>query len=54
MFTDLPEPPDEVRDLWDSSMAERVGTMLDGEHRVAFLYRTPDTSTFRVSLSYWA
>ncbi|CAB4959879.1 unannotated protein [freshwater metagenome] len=47
MFTDLPEPPDEVRDLWDSSMAERVGTMLDGEHRVAFLYRTPDTSTFR-------
>lgn len=28
-------------------MAERVGTMLDGEHRVAFIYRTPDTSTFR-------
>lgn len=47
MFTDLPEPPGEVRDLWDSTMAERVGTMLDGEHRVAFLYRTPDTSTFR-------
>jgi hypothetical protein len=47
MFTDLPEPPGEVKDLWDSSMAERVGTMLDGEHRVAFVYRTPDTSTFR-------
>ena len=47
MFTDLPEPPREVKDLWDSSMAERVGTMLDGEHRVAFVYRTPDTSTFR-------
>ena len=47
MFTDLPDPPDQVRDLWDSSMAERVGTMLDGEHRVAFVYRTPDTSTFR-------
>ena len=51
MFTDLPEPPEEVRDLWDSSMAERVGTMLDGEHRVAFLYRTPDTSTFRYRVS---
>ena len=47
MFTDLPEPPSEVRDLWDSSMADRVGTMLDGDHRVAFVYRTPDTSTFR-------
>ena len=47
MFTDLPEPPGSVKDLWDSSMAERVGTMLDGEHRVAFVYRTPDTSTFR-------
>ena len=47
MFTDLPEPPREVKDLWDSSMAERVGTMLDGQHRVAFVYRTPDTSTFR-------
>jgi len=47
MFTDLPEPPQEVKDLWDSSMAERVGTMMDGEHRVAFVYRTPDTSTFR-------
>ena len=47
MFTDLPAGPDEVRDLWDSSMAERVGTMLDRPHRVAFVYRTPDTSTFR-------
>lgn len=47
MFTDLPEPPGSVKDLWDSSMAERVGMMLDGEHRVAFVYRTPDTSTFR-------
>ncbi len=47
MFTDLPEPPGSVKDLWDSSMAERVGLMLDGEHRVAFVYRTPDTSTFR-------
>jgi glycosyltransferase involved in cell wall biosynthesis len=47
MFTDLPEPPGGVADLWDSSMAARVGTMLDGEHRVAFVYRTPDTSTFR-------
>ena len=47
MFTDLPEPPGTVADLWDSSMAERVGAMLDGEHRVAFVYRTPDTSTFR-------
>ena len=47
MFTDLPDVPDEVMDLWDSSMAERVGTMLDGQHRVAFVYRTPDTSTFR-------
>ena len=28
-------------------MAERVAAMLDGEHRVAFVYRTPDTSTFR-------
>lgn len=47
MFTDLPEAPGEVRDLWDSSMAERVGTMLDRPNRVAFVYRTPDTSTFR-------
>lgn len=47
MFTDLPEAPSEVRDLWDSSMAKRVGTMLDGDHRVAFVYRSPDTSTFR-------
>lgn len=47
MFTDLPEAPQEVKDLWDSSMAERLGTMLDGKHRVAFVYRTPDTSTFR-------
>ena len=47
MFTDLPDAPSEVRDIWDSSMAERVGTMLDGTHRVAFVYRSPDTSTFR-------
>jgi glycosyltransferase involved in cell wall biosynthesis len=47
MFSDLPEAPTDVADLWDSSMAERVGAMLDGEHRVAFVYRTPDTSTFR-------
>ena len=42
-----PSLPASVADLWDSSMAERVGQMLDGEHRVAFVYRTPDTSTFR-------
>ena len=47
MFTDLPDAPSEVRDIWDSSMAGRVGTMLDGTHRVAFVYRSPDTSTFR-------
>ena len=47
MFSDLPDVPSEVADLWDSSMAERVAAMLDGEHRVAFVYRTPDTSTFR-------
>ncbi|GAB3037034.1 hypothetical protein GCM10011376_31990 [Nocardioides flavus (ex Wang et al. 2016)] len=47
MFTDLPDVPRDVSDLWDSSMADRVGTMLDGQHRVAFVYRTPDTSTFR-------
>jgi glycosyltransferase involved in cell wall biosynthesis len=47
MFTDLPPAPEKVADLWDSSMAARVGTMLDGRHRVAYVYRTPDTSTFR-------
>ncbi|NPD03278.1 glycosyltransferase [Nocardioides sp. zg-1308] len=51
MFSDLPEAPTDVADLWDSSMAERVGTMLDGERRVAFVYRTPDTSTFRYRVS---
>lgn len=51
MFSDLPEAPDDVADLWDSSMAERVGAMLDGEQRVAFVYRTPDTSTFRYRVS---
>ncbi|MCY4727835.1 glycosyltransferase [Nocardioides sp. STR2] len=51
MFTDLPDAPVEVADLWDSSMAERVGTMLDGTHRVAFVYRSPDTSTFRYRVS---
>lgn len=28
-------------------MAERVGAMLDGDRKVAFVYRSPDTSTFR-------
>ena len=47
MFSDLPAAPDRVGDLWDISMARRTGTMLDRPHRVAYVYRTPDTSTFR-------
>ena len=47
MFADLPRAQGQRPVLWDSTVTQRVGRMLDGETRVAFFYGQPDTSTFR-------
>lgn len=47
MFVDLPAAPRGLAHLWDVSVGERVGAMMDGRTKVAFVYRSPDTSTFR-------
>lgn len=46
MFTDLPEPPS-PHALWAAPLQERVKRMMQRPRRVAWVYRTPDTSTFR-------
>ena len=47
MFADLPRPTGPLPVLWDSTVTQRVGRMLDGDVRVAWFYGQPDTSTFR-------
>ncbi len=47
MFVDLPRPSGPRPVLWDSTVTQRVGTLLDGEAKVAWFYGQPDTSTFR-------
>lgn len=47
MFADLPHPHGPRPVLWDSTVTQRVGRMLDGDVKVAWFYGQPDTSTFR-------
>lgn len=47
MFADLPRWSGPLPVLWDSTVTERVGRMLDGDVKVAWFYGQPDTSTFR-------
>lgn len=46
MFTDLPDPPP-VSTLWAAPLHERVQQMMRRPRRMAWVYRNPDTSTFR-------
>ncbi len=47
MFTDLPDAPPSDAVAWKVSLAERLGQLFARRRRVAWIYRTPDTSTFR-------
>ncbi|MCY7401909.1 MAG: glycosyltransferase [Nocardioides sp.] len=47
MFVDLPRPSGPRPVLWDGTVTQRVGRLLDGELKVAWFYGQPDTSTFR-------
>ena len=47
MFVDLPRATGPLPVLWDRTITQRVGRLLDGDVRVAWFYGQPDTSTFR-------
>jgi glycosyltransferase involved in cell wall biosynthesis len=47
MFTDLPPAPEPTAAYWDTPFAQRVGALFGKRRRVAWIYRNPDTSTFR-------
>ncbi|GAA5123407.1 hypothetical protein GCM10023339_43250 [Alloalcanivorax gelatiniphagus] len=47
MFAELPAPTGPMPVLWDSTITQRVGRLLDGDVKVAWFYGQPDTSTFR-------
>jgi glycosyltransferase involved in cell wall biosynthesis len=47
VFTDLPTPPSAFPPVWGQSLADRIGQLFSKERRVAWIYRSPDTSSFR-------
>jgi glycosyltransferase involved in cell wall biosynthesis len=47
VFTDLPDAPPSDATAWEVPLAERIGQLFARRRRVAWVYRTPDTSTFR-------
>jgi glycosyltransferase involved in cell wall biosynthesis len=47
MFTDLPPAPRVTAPIWGQPLDERLGQLFAKERRVAWVYRSPDTSTFR-------
>lgn len=47
MFADLPAPPVDPSPIWGQPLSERISTLLRRRRRVAWIYRSPDTSTFR-------
>jgi glycosyltransferase involved in cell wall biosynthesis len=47
MFTDLPPAPPPGAPIWEQPLPERIGDLLRRPRRVAWIYRAPDTSTFR-------
>ena len=47
MFTDLPPAAEARTAYWATPLADRIGAMVRKPRRVAWIYRTPDTSTFR-------
>ncbi len=47
MFADLPAPPSAAPPVWGQSLADRIGQLFRKQRRVAWIYRSPDTSTFR-------
>jgi len=47
MFTDLGPAPDVISPIWAEPLAARIGQLMRRPKRVAWIYRTPDTSTFR-------
>jgi glycosyltransferase involved in cell wall biosynthesis len=50
MFTDLPANPPQ-REHWVASLGERISRMFARPKRVAWVYRAPDTSSFRYRAS---
>jgi glycosyltransferase involved in cell wall biosynthesis len=48
MFAELPEPPSAPRtSIFTQPLVERIDALMRRPRRVAWLYRAPDTSTFR-------
>lgn len=47
MFTDLPAPPPSSVPVWGQSLSDRIGQLFRKPRRIAWIYRSPDTSSFR-------